>query len=140
MPKIQHKQVPHLTRDISWRVWETNSEYRDNKHLWNIIDMGDPVVLMSKNHTTKQYEPVGTYDREHAQKIIKGNTDKYHLLAVDPIKLKTKSETPKTRIKPIKINLSWYKKLSHDGKVMVTVAIITLITMIIIGVVTLILM
>ncbi|MBU2912556.1 hypothetical protein [Reichenbachiella agariperforans] len=140
MPKIKNK-LTGLERQVDWRKWTVSPEFEPNRDDWEIISFEPlPIRLYQRPNIREQFEDKGIYDITTGTSLVNQKTQFYRFDELDPKTLKIKRANPKPRINPIKINLIWYKKLSHDGKVNATIAIIALIAMIVIGTATLALM
>ena len=136
MPKIKHKHIPNLERNIDWRKWTASREFHgDKRNDWIIIDYGEPVRLYKKDNIQAEFKHQGIFDRRAAENLVRRKPNIYRFDLVDPISLKIKTATHNPAIKPIKINFNWYKKLAHDNKVIVIIMILTLIVSIVFSII-----
>lgn len=132
MPVIKHKQTGK-EQSVSWHVWTTHEQYKDTKHLWDIIDFGDPVNLFHRPNVNQEFTHFGVFDRVHAQNMINSNHSLYFLEDLNKRET-TDSKTTDQQAPKANANtkiFGFWHKISYDNKVilivMIGIAIITII-------------
>lgn len=100
MMRIKHIHSGKIEK-IRRLDWErSGGKYARVRDQWEILDEGDPVVLVSVMPGRSPKEQ-GIFDREHALKTIDGNEDKYKLIELSEAKIK-----PAVPINPENISIS----------------------------------
>ncbi len=84
MMKVRHRQTGE-TREIPRFFWELpGSEYQKLKHVWAVLDEGDPVTLIRIDDNGQEQEG-GLVDRDQALALIKRDTKRWYIKEIDKV-------------------------------------------------------
>lgn len=77
MVTIKHKKTGEV-RNVSRWDWEKALQYTQNRSGWNVVNPGDPVMVMYVYNGGKHYAKYGLMDRDLAEELMKKDRTYYY--------------------------------------------------------------